>query len=103
MQKQQRSGVLCISIMLILALALVSPWGGVAAAAGGGGPYELTWYTVDGGGTYSAGGGYTLASTAGQPDAGLVAGGGYTLYGGFWAGGLVPYRLYLPLILRAAP
>lgn len=103
MDKQRRTEALEWSIALALTLALVTPWGGVSLAAGGGGPYEVTWYTVDGGGTYSVGGGYTLAGTAGQPDAGLLAGEGYTLSGGFWAGMLVPFRLYLPLILRSAP
>jgi hypothetical protein len=68
------------------------------------GPFTLAWWTVDAGGTtYSAGGGYTLGGTAGQPDAGLLNGGGYTLGGGFWRGGaLAPpeYQLYLPLVLR---
>jgi hypothetical protein len=71
-----------------------------------GGPYELTSWTVDGGGeTLSTGGGYSLAGTAGQPDAGLLSGGGYTLGGGFWgSGSAIPidyeYDTYLPLVLR---
>lgn len=65
--------------------------------------YTMDWWTVDGGGgTFSTGGGYSLGGTAGQPDAGLLAGGGYTLGGGFWRGGPVSggYRIYLPLLLR---
>jgi len=62
---------------------------------------------VDSGGfTYSSGGGYACASTASQPDAGVLAGEGYTLDGGFWRGGTVvgnTYRVYLPLVLRQAP
>jgi hypothetical protein len=69
--------------------------------------YELAWWTVDGGGhTYSAGGGYELGGTIGQPDAGVLAGGGYTLGGGFWQGGEAVgkmIRVYLPLVLRQAP
>jgi hypothetical protein len=49
---------------------------------------------------WSAGGGYTLGGTAGQPDAGLLTGGGYTLAGGFWTGSLFGSRVYLPLVLR---
>jgi hypothetical protein len=61
--------------------------------------YNLSWWTVDGGGgTLAIEGGYSLSGTVGQPDAGLLAGSGYTLSGGFWVGGI--YRLYLPLILR---
>jgi hypothetical protein len=76
----------------------------VAVAHGG---YDLAWWTVDGGGfTYSSGGGYELGGTAGQPDAGELAGGGYTLGGGFWRGGAVAlpfYHAYLPLVVRQSP
>jgi hypothetical protein len=80
-------------------LLVASP---VLAQSGGG--VDLTWNTVDGGGQTSTGGGYTLSGTAGQPDAGPLAGGEYTLGGGFWMGGAAavpdPYRTYLPLVLR---
>ena len=49
-----------------------------------GGPYSLTWFTIDGGGGTSTGGPYTLTGTIGQPDAGRLTGGSYTLEGGFW-------------------
>ncbi len=85
----------------LLALLLLS---GVALAQSGGG-YDLTWNTVDGGGyTFSTGGSYALGGTIGQPDAGAMSGGVYALSGGFWAGGEVqamPYRIYLPLVLRS--
>lgn len=67
--------------------------------------YDLSWYTIDGGGyTWSAGGTYTLGGTVGQPDAGNLTGGTYTLSGGFWQAGPpaeVVYRIYLPLTLRS--
>ncbi len=44
--------------------------------------FEIVAYTVDGGGGFSSGGGYTLYSVAGQPDAGKLTSGSYTLYGG---------------------
>ena len=47
--------------------------------------YDLSWWTVDGGGgTWSSGGSLALGGTAGQPDAGDLAGGAYALQGGFW-------------------
>jgi hypothetical protein len=49
--------------------------------------YELSWYTIDGGGGRSSGGPYELVGTIGQPDAAYSAGGGYELLGGFWPGG----------------
>ena len=63
--------------------------------------YDVSWWTVDGGGTTnSSGGSYTLGGTAGQPDAGVLTGGDYTLAGGFWGGASAEYRVYLPLVLR---
>lgn len=64
-----------LPLLLVPALAL----------AQSGGPYDLSWSTVDGGGyTFSTGGAYTLGGTAGQPDAGALSGGSYALSGGFW-------------------
>ncbi len=55
-------------------------------AAVSGGVFELTWYTVDGGGaTFSTGGDFELGGTIGQPDAGAMSGGDFRLEGGFWA------------------
>ena len=50
--------------------------------------YEISRYTIDGGGTTSSGGDYTLSGTIGQSDASLVShvGLAYTLEGGFWHG-----------------
>ena len=57
-----------------------------------------------GGGGEIGGGGYTLLSTAGQPDVGAaLTGGDYMLIGGFWPGGGVAQPLnniYLPLVTR---
>ena len=69
------------------------------------GSYDLSWWTVDGGGqTFSNGGDYTLGGAIGQPDAGLLTGGDYTLGGGFWGGGEVgeaeEHSVYLPLVMR---
>jgi hypothetical protein len=76
---------------------------GSLAAAQTGADYDLSWWTVDGGGIWSTGSGYQLGGTVGQPDAGLMAGASYTLGGGFWRGGetaVAPHKLYLPLVLR---
>jgi hypothetical protein len=65
--------------------------------------YDLSWWTVDGGGeTFSTGGSYTLGGTIGQPDAGVMSGGTYNLGGGFWGGGAMApeVNIYLPLVLR---
>ena len=87
--------VLGMLILLILSLS------GFALAAGS---FDLSWWTVDGGGGTSSGNGYTLNGSLGQPDAGTIAnGGGYTLAGGFWHGGVaaaVQLKLYLPVVVR---
>ena len=64
--------------------------------------YDLSWFTVDGGGAaFSTNGGYTLGGTLGQPDTGpVLANGGYTLAGGFWGGAAAQYNIYLPVVLR---
>lgn len=53
-----------------------------------GGDFEITWYTMDAGGTTSTtGGDFELAGTIGQPDASQeMSGGSFSLTGGFWAG-----------------
>ena len=89
--------------LLLLALAGLALRGLPAGAQQPQQVYTLDWWTVDGGGaTFSTGGGYSLGGTAGQPDAGVLAGGGYTLGGGFWKGGPLAARfhIYLPLVMR---
>jgi len=87
-------------LRLLLLVALLSLLASVALAQSGGG-YDLTWSTIDGGGTtWSEGGGYSLGGTVGQSDAGVLSGGGYTLAGGFWGGAVVRYGVYLPLTLQ---
>jgi len=86
----------------LLALLLVTS----VALAQEGGPYDLSWSTVDSGGqTFSSGGAYELGGTIGQPDAGCMEGGAYRLCGGFWPGsGVEPgYPAYLPLVLKRYP
>ena len=90
-EKARRVAVMALAI---LALAVITAT--VSAQTGGG--YDLTWYTIDGGGETVSGGGYTLVGTVGQADAAQVSGGGYVLQGGFWSGGI--HTIFLPLILR---
>jgi hypothetical protein len=84
---------------LVILLLLVSA---TAAATAPDADYDLSWWTVDGGGdtALSTGAGYTLGGTIGQPDAGVLMGDDYTLAGGFWGGAPVEYRVYLPLVVR---
>lgn len=75
-----------VIVALIGALILCAGLG-----AGGslvtGADFDISWYTIDGGGGTSAGGDFVLSGTIGQPDAGsLMTGGGFELAGGFWPG-----------------
>lgn len=99
-----RSGSLaCAGLASAICLLLAA--GGVLAQQGGEAPgsgYDLSWWTVDGGGgTFSSGPGYLLGGTLGQPDAGVLSGPGYTLTGGFWQSAAGIYRVYLPLVARS--
>jgi hypothetical protein len=98
-------------IALLLTAGSILP-GSVPASARLDQAYDLSRWTVDGGGGALSGSGpagtYTLTGTAGQPDTGVWQGGDYVLSGGFWGGGGVPgpeyeYRVYLPMVIRSSP
>jgi len=88
-------------LVFTIVLVLILFASGAALAAGS---YDLSWWTVDGGGGSSSGNGYTLNGTLGQPEAGTLASGGeYTLAGGFWHGGAAvtaEMNVYLPVMVK---
>ncbi len=75
-----RRAVLAVGLLLIAAIAVTQMGGG----------FDLSWFTIDGGGgtSQSSGGEFELSGTIGQPDAGMMmsADGVFTLEGGFWGG-----------------
>lgn len=79
MTRKTIAGVHRLSVWIMLLMVL--------AGSNANGQYELSWYTIDGGGGRSIGGPYTLTGTIGQPDAAYSRGGNYELLGGFWPGG----------------
>lgn len=92
-----------LAIVVLVLLALADSSGLARAHAQLGGGYTLDWYTIDGGGyMFSAGGGYSLGGTVGQPDAGALGSGGYTLIGGFWGGAAAQYNIYLPAVIKSS-
>jgi hypothetical protein len=96
----QKRWLVLLALVTMLVLVIVGP-----ALASPDGQYEIPWWTMDGGGnTLNTGGDYSLGSTVGQPDAGVLEGGGYTLGGGFWGGAGLPaagdFYIYLPLVLK---
>jgi hypothetical protein len=86
-----------IVVVLLLAVLSLAFYSTAQALAG----YDLSWWTVDGGGSVNLeSGGYSLSATIGQPDAGTLSNGGYSLGGGFWAGALAERKVFFPLINR---
>ena len=86
-------------LALVLIGGLLVARGAVAQSDGG---HSLSWWTADGGGGSSEAGDHMLLGTAGQPDAGVMAGGDYLLASGFLPGGELPdwFRVYLPVVVR---
>jgi len=73
------SGKMSLSCVIVLVLG--------AGSSAFGQSFDLSWYTVDGGGGTSVGGSFELSGTIGQPDAGVpMTGGNFELTGGFWPG-----------------
>ena len=73
-------------IRIFFLLSAADLWSALA------GDLSLDWWTVNGGGgtSLSTDGRFELSGTAGQPDAGFMAGGAFFLQGGFWNSVLVP-------------
>jgi hypothetical protein len=76
----RRNGLLALTLLTLTTLFAA------AAHAQSGGPYDLSWWTIDGGGvTFATGGTFNLGGTVGQPDASnALTGGVFSLTGGFW-------------------
>lgn len=104
-QTTKRPSVFVTAIALLLLVSVLHPAQDVVQADDStlispSADYEISWWTVDGGGgAFSTGGDYELSGMVGQPDAGESSGGDYGLTGGFWAW-WAKYFVYLPLVLR---
>ena len=100
-RKLLRGAIVILAVSGVLALANQPPVHASEASAllTASGDTLMHW-TVDGGGGSSSGSGYTIAGTAGQPDAGVLTGSSYTLTGGFWGG--MPERspIFVPVVRR---
>ncbi len=101
-RRRIKAGKTLLALVALVALLLLAS----TSLAEPGGAYDLSWWTVDGGGGAIGGVVYTLNGSAAQPDAGpALASGDYTLVGGFWNGaGIAPApgmpSIYLPLVVR---
>jgi hypothetical protein len=89
-----------VGLLLLLALAVV----GSALAQS---DFATPTWTLDSGGGTLAAPSYTLSVTAGQPDAGVMQGGAFALYGGLWGRAVSgetqrEAAVYLPAVLAGA-
>ena len=92
-ERASGSALLLLAGLIVLATAL-------PLFAASGGPYDVSWDTLDGGGGTSSGGRYAVSGTVGQPDAGpAMSGGSYAVTGGFWSG-FGGANIYLPIVLK---
>ena len=106
MSKRKLLGLTLAVLRLTTVLLSVSLVGRALAQTGDG--YDLSWWTISGGGGTVSDGGmrYTLAGTFGQSDVGeVLAGGDFILAGGFLPGFNAGYgrgvnKVYLPIIIR---
>lgn len=80
MRKANLAAVMAGGVLILSAHAPLEAKPGRTQA---GGSYDLSFFTIDGGGGRSAKGRFDLTGSIGQPDAGVHTGGGYTLEGGF--------------------
>lgn len=75
MPMRLRSYLTCLAATLAVA----------AASAATATDFDVSWFTLDSGGTsMSAGSGFELSATIAQSDAGAMSGAGWELAGGFW-------------------
>ena len=99
--KDRLTLILFVFVGLILVYGLAANHNKAFGQSGGG--FNLAWFTVDGGGGMnSAGGGYSLNGTAGQPEVGApMTGGSYRVVGGFWTvKALQENKVFLPLLIH---
>jgi hypothetical protein len=98
MQNTRRRITLKTALILTACLALAVPVLAQVSAT-----FDLSWHVIGGGGGQMGGSEHTIAGTIGQPVVGMMDGSGHDLCSGFWCGGAVQYRIYLPLVVRNFP
>jgi hypothetical protein len=96
----KRNLLIPLGLVLLLLLLLI-PAEMIISAAPTYSAYDIDWWTIDGGGAQSSGGGFMLMGTIGQADAFYpLSGGGYTLEGGYWPGANPPSLIFMPLVRK---
>lgn len=92
-----------IALLCLLALLVLSLRAGDSALAQTSAHYNLEWHVIAGGGQPTSSVNYRVNATVGQGVASppLVTSASYRLSAGYWFPGIVPWRLYLPLVMRS--
>ncbi len=91
----KRRWMLCATTIVLASF----PPGQAGAQAGG--PYDLSWNTIDSGGGPAAGGALDVFGSIGEPSISSSSGGAYTIDGGFVQEGLAPAGISNALIPSA--
>jgi len=93
-----------IALLFLLALLVLSLGARHFALAQTSTHYNLEWHVIAGGGQPVSSSHYRVNATAGQGAASppLAASATYRLSAGYWFRGIVPLRLYLPLVMRSS-
>jgi hypothetical protein len=88
-------------LLAVAALFLLA--GSVLAIAMSSASFRLEWFTplTSGGGGAASSADYAVNVTIGQTATSISASADYGCCLGYWCGVAVPYRVYLPLVLRS--
>ena len=89
----ERQKIVVLSLVLFCSLV-------VAGIVWADGVPTIPWSVIGGGGGHLEVAPYILDGTIGQPVVGWVSNLPYELCAGYWCGAVIPYRVYLPLVLR---
>ena len=97
MSRKRVLRLIFLALGLVAVVAVLSTAVILAAPQDPSAGFSIPWWTVDSGGGASQGGSYRLSGSAGQADAGVLAGGVYTLTGGFWNAEELPTPTNTPM------
>ncbi len=92
-----------LRVIAVLALVAALAAGGVALAQTSV-HYNLEWHVIAGGGQPVTSAHYAVNASVGQGAASppQSTSAHYAVSGGYWYSGIVPLKVYLPLVLRSA-
>lgn len=93
-----------IALLCLLALLVLGVGAGHSALAQTSASYNLEWHVIAGGGQPVSSSHYRLNGTVGQGVASppLATSASYRLSAGYWFRGIVPWRIYMPVVMRSS-